>query len=39
MGIAFWHQETRPTGEILRRLLLIHDILSPQEISGKVEFL
>lgn len=39
MGIAFWHQETRPTGEILRRLLLIHDILSPEEISGKVEFL
>jgi len=26
-------------GEILRRLILIHDLLSLEEMAGKVEFL
>jgi hypothetical protein len=26
-------------GEVLRRLVLIHDLLSPEEMAGKVEFL
>jgi hypothetical protein len=26
-------------GEILRRLILIHDLLSPEEMAGKIEFL
>jgi len=26
-------------GEILRHLILIHDLLSPEEMAGKIEFL
>jgi hypothetical protein len=37
-GIAFAVQHT-PVGEIVRGLQLIHDVLSPQEMVGRVEFL
>jgi predicted nuclease of predicted toxin-antitoxin system len=38
-GIAYCHQQSMSLGELLRRLILIHDLLSPEEIAGKVEFL
>lgn len=38
-GIAYCRQQSMSIGEMLRRLILIHDLLSPQEIAGKVEFL
>jgi predicted nuclease of predicted toxin-antitoxin system len=38
-GIAYCHQGSAPMGAVLRRLLLIHDLLSPAEMAGRVEFL
>jgi len=38
-GIAYCQQQSRSAGEVLRRLILIHDLLSPEEMAGKVEFL
>jgi len=38
-GIAYCQQQSMSAGEILRRLILIHDLLSPEEMDGKVEFL
>lgn len=37
-GIVFAPQGT-PVGRIVRWLMLIHDVLSPQEMGGHVEFL
>jgi hypothetical protein len=38
-GIAYCQQESLTVGEMLRGLILIHDLLNPAEIAGKVEFL
>ena len=38
-GIAYCHQGSRAVGEILRRLVLIHDVLTPDEIANRIEFL
>jgi predicted nuclease of predicted toxin-antitoxin system len=38
-GIAFWRQQTRSIGEVLRRLLLIHAALSPDDMKNRVEYL
>ncbi len=38
-GIGYCQQRSTSVGEILRRLILIHDLLSPEEMAGKVEFL
>jgi predicted nuclease of predicted toxin-antitoxin system len=38
-GIAFWRQQTRSMGEVLRRLLLIHAAMSPDDIKNRVEYL
>jgi predicted nuclease of predicted toxin-antitoxin system len=38
-GIAFWQQQTRSVGEVLRRLLLIHAAVSPDEMKNRVEYL
>ena len=38
-GIAYCQQRSMPIGEMLRRLILIHDLLSPEEMAGRVEFL
>jgi len=38
-GIAYCQQQSMPTGDMLRRLILIHDLLLPEEIAGRVEFL
>jgi hypothetical protein len=37
-GIAYAPQQT-PIGEIVRGLLLIHDILTPEEMRGRLEFI
>lgn len=38
-GIVYCRQQTMAIGEMLRRLILIHDLLSPGEVAAKVEFL
>ncbi len=37
-GIAYAAQQT-PIGDLVRGLLLIHDVLSAEDIHGRVEFL
>jgi hypothetical protein len=38
-GIAYCHQQSMSIGELLRSLILIHDLLTPEEMVGRVEFL
>ena len=38
-GIAYCCQGAAPIGELLRSLVLVHDLLSPEEMAGRVEFL
>ena len=38
-GIAYCPQQSMSVGEMLRRLILIADLLSPEEVAGRVEFL
>jgi predicted nuclease of predicted toxin-antitoxin system len=38
-GIAYCQQQLRSTGELLRVLVLIHAVLSPEEMMNTVEFL
>jgi hypothetical protein len=38
-GIAYGQQQSMSIGEMLRRVVLIHDLLSPEEMAGRVEFL
>jgi predicted nuclease of predicted toxin-antitoxin system len=38
-GIAFCAKNTRSVGEIIRQLCLIHDLLTPEEMLHRIEFL
>jgi len=38
-GIAFAHNDTVSTGQIIRSLILIYEVLDPEEMAGRVEFL
>jgi Domain of unknown function (DUF5615) len=38
-GIAYCQQWTVSIGEMLRYLVLIYDLLSPEEMAGRIEFL
>lgn len=38
-GIAYCDKDSRSIGEFLRSLILIWEILDPQDMLGKVEFL
>jgi hypothetical protein len=38
-GIAYSRQHSMSIGEMLRRLILLHDLLLPEEMSGRVEYL
>ena len=38
-GIAYCQQQSMSIGEMLRGVILIHDLLSPEEMVGRVEFL
>jgi Domain of unknown function (DUF5615) len=38
-GIAYSLQGSLPIGEMLRRLVLMHDLLSAEEMTNRVEFL
>lgn len=38
-GIAYCQQHSMSVWQMLRRLILIHDLLSPEEMAGRVEFL
>jgi predicted nuclease of predicted toxin-antitoxin system len=37
-GIAYCRQQSIVFREMLRRLVLIHDLLTPEEMAGRVEF-
>jgi hypothetical protein len=38
-GIAYCSRTERTVGEIIRSLLLIHEVLRPEEIERRVEYL
>jgi hypothetical protein len=38
-GIAYSHMGTRSIGEIIRSLILIYEVLTPEEMAGHVEYL
>ncbi|MGA3044434.1 MAG: DUF5615 family PIN-like protein [Bryobacteraceae bacterium] len=38
-GIVYCQQQSMSIWEMLRRLVLIHDLMSPEEMAGRVEFL
>lgn len=38
-GIAYCKKGTRSIGEIIERLILIYEVLTPEEMIGNVEFL
>jgi hypothetical protein len=38
-GIAYSHQGSLKIGEMIRRLVLIHDLLTAEEMQGRVEYL
>lgn len=38
-GIVYCHKTAYSVGEIIRRLILVYEVLSPDEIRGRVEFL
>jgi predicted nuclease of predicted toxin-antitoxin system len=38
-GIAYCRQQSLSVGEMVRRLILIYSLLSPEEMAGRVEFL
>ncbi len=38
-GIAYCHKSARSVGEIIRSLILIHEVLTPDEIAGRVQYL
>ena len=38
-GIAYCQQNSMSVGEMLRRLILVHDLLAAEEMAGRIEFL
>ncbi len=38
-GIAYCHMGARSIGEIIRSLILIYEVLTPEEMAGHVEYL
>jgi predicted nuclease of predicted toxin-antitoxin system len=38
-GIAYYRQQSLSPGDALRRVILLHDLLSAEELAGRVEFL
>lgn len=38
-GIAYCHQQSRSIGEMIRALELIWEILEPEEMRNRVEFI
>jgi hypothetical protein len=37
-GIAYCQKSARSLGEIIRTLIPIHEVLTPDEIAGRVEY-
>lgn len=38
-GIAYCHRTARSIGEMIRSLILIHEVLLPEEMADRVEYL
>lgn len=38
-GIIYCHKTKRTVGEIIRSLILVYEVLLPEEIAGSVEFI
>ena len=38
-GIVYFRQQPLTVGEVPRRVVLLHDLVSTEEIAGRVEFL
>jgi hypothetical protein len=38
-GIVYWQQQTKGIGQILQGLALIYEVMSAEEMRGRVEFI
>jgi predicted nuclease of predicted toxin-antitoxin system len=38
-GVAYCHMGAHSTGEIIRSLILIYEVLTPEEMAGHIEYL
>lgn len=38
-GVAYCHKTARSLGAMIRRLMLMYDVLTPDEMHGRVEYL
>lgn len=38
-GIAYCHPQSRTVGELIRTLRLIYEVMTPEEMLGRVEYL
>lgn len=38
-GVVFCQKEARSIGDIVRGLILLHDVYTPEEMCGRVEYL
>lgn len=38
-GVTYCHKNARSLGEIIESLILMYEVLTPEEMSGHVEFL
>jgi predicted nuclease of predicted toxin-antitoxin system len=38
-GLVYCNRMTRSMGDIIRGLILVYEVLTPDELSGKVEFI
>jgi predicted nuclease of predicted toxin-antitoxin system len=38
-GIVYCHQQSRSVGEIIRGLVVIWEVLDPEDMRGRIEFL
>jgi len=38
-GIAYCHKAARSIGDIIRSLILVYEVLTPEDMEGQVEFL
>lgn len=38
-GIAYCDMNTRSTGQIINSLILIYEVLTPEEMKGRIEYL
>jgi hypothetical protein len=38
-GIAYFADQQRPIGDLIRMLVLLHEVVTPVDMRGRVEFI